>query len=353
MKNILITGGAGFVGSWLSIALKEKYPSYAVYVLDNLKRRGSELNLSRLKEAGVIFFHGDIRVPEDLDQLPPVDVIIEASAEPSVLAGITSAPDYLFNTNLVGAVNCLNLAVRHKADFIFLSTSRIYPINQIENINTTETDTRFEISEEQTLAGVGPEGLTEDFPLDGYRSLYGCTKLSAEYFIQEYRQFYQIRTVINRCGLLSGPWQMGKADQGVVGLWVARHFRKQALSYIGFGGSGKQTRDVLHIADLFQCIDYQLHHMEQMDGKCLNVGGGRESSTSLLELTTLCQQITGNKVPIQQVPETRPADIKTFITDSSRIRKLTGWQPMVTKEQLITDILNWLRTNEKILKDIL
>ncbi|WP_212003266.1 NAD-dependent epimerase/dehydratase family protein [Chitinophaga sp. HK235] len=353
MRSILITGGAGFVGSYLAIALKEKYPAYKLYVLDNLKRRGSELNLVRLKEAGVEFVHGDIRSAEDLNQLPALDLIIEASAEPSVLAGITSAPDYLINTNLVGAINCLNLAARNKADFIFLSTSRIYPINQIEKIATFETETRFEISQEQIIQGVGPEGLAEDFPLDGYRSLYGCTKLSAEYFIQEYRQFYGIRTVINRCGLLSGPWQMGKSDQGVVGLWVARHFWKQPLSYIGFGGTGKQTRDVLHVADLFNCIDYQIHHMDQVDGECLNVGGGRETSTSLLELTALCQEITGNKVPIQQVPETRPADIKTFITDSTRIKQMTGWRPVATKEQLITDILNWLRTNENHLKHIL
>src|SRR5690349_19143449 len=115
--KILITGGAGFVGSSLAIALKTNYPDYQVYALDNLKRRGSELNIPRLKKAGVEFVHGDIRNKEDFDSIPAVDTVIEASAEPSVLAGLDGTPDYLINTNLVGTVNCLNYALKHKAGF--------------------------------------------------------------------------------------------------------------------------------------------------------------------------------------------------------------------------------------------
>ncbi|MDX2189286.1 MAG: NAD-dependent epimerase/dehydratase family protein, partial [Bacteroidota bacterium] len=128
MKAILITGGAGFVGSYLAIKFKAYYPQVDVICLDNLKRRGSELNLPRLKSAGIQFVHGDIRNKEDFEGLPPIDLILEASAEPSVLAGIQSTPDYLLNTNLNGTINCLNFAVRHQAKFIFLSTSRVYPI---------------------------------------------------------------------------------------------------------------------------------------------------------------------------------------------------------------------------------
>lgn len=112
-KTVLITGGARFVGSSLSIQLKKFYPDYKIIALDNLKRRGSELNLSRLRESSVEFFHGDIRNPEDFDILPKIDVIIEASAEPSVLAGISGTPDYVVNTNLVGTINCLNFALKN------------------------------------------------------------------------------------------------------------------------------------------------------------------------------------------------------------------------------------------------
>ena len=124
-KTILITGGAGFVGSSLGIRLKGQYPEYQVIAFDNLKRRGSELNLTRLREAGVSFIHGDIRNYEDFDALPEIDAIIEASAEPSVLAGVDGNPDYVVNTNLLGTANCLKFARKNDSDFVFLSTSRI------------------------------------------------------------------------------------------------------------------------------------------------------------------------------------------------------------------------------------
>lgn len=352
-KSILITGGAGFVGSALALRFRETYPDCRIFALDNLKRRGSELNLPRLREAGIEFVHGDIRNKEDFDALPAVDAVIEASAEPSVLAGLTSAPDYLINTNLTGTVNCLNYARKHDAAFIFLSTSRIYPINQIDKIQTVEAETRFEVSEEQPIAGISPRGLAEEFPLEGYRSLYGATKLCSEYLIQEYHHFYNMRTVINRCGVLTGPWQMGKVDQGVVVLWVARHFWKQPLGYFGFGGTGKQVRDILHVDDLFDLVDYQLQNLEQVSGKTLNVGGGREISVSLQELTAICQRVTGNTVPITSQVENRQADIQLYLTDNSRVTELTGWQPHRSAEQIVTDVYNWLRENEAQLKPIL
>ena len=353
MTSLLITGGAGFVGSALALQFKQAYPDCRVLAFDNLRRRGSELNLPRLQAAGVEFVHGDIRNPEDFAALPAVEVIIEASAEPSVLAGLTSAPDYLINTNLGGTVNCLNYARQHGAAFIFLSTSRVYPINQIERIELEEVATRFEISATQSLSGISPAGLAEDFPLEGYRSLYGATKLCSEYLIQEYQHFYGLRTVINRCGVLAGPWQMGKVDQGVVGLWVARHLWQQPLGYFGFGGTGKQVRDVLHIDDLFDLVQYQLTHLDQVSGKILNVGGGRAVSVSLQELTEICQRVTGHTVPIASQAENRAADIALYLTDNSRVTALTNWQPRRSVEQLVTDVYQWLRDNEAQLKPIL
>ena len=300
-----------------------------------------------------MFVHGDIRNKEDFDGLPAIDTIIEASAEPSVLAGINSAPDYLLNTNLNGTINCLNFATKNKSDFIFLSTSRIYPIANIEKIKYREAATRFELEEKQELPGISAKGLSENFPLNGFRSLYGTSKLASELIIQEYNEFYKLKTVINRCGVLTGAWQMGKADQGVVVLWVARHFWKKQLSYNGYGGTGKQVRDILHVNDLFRLVDWQLHHMDAVNGEILNAGGGREVSVSLAELTKLCEEVTGNKIPITPVLETRQADIPIYITDNSKVTQLSGWKPAISAEEIIKEIYNWIKEHEQELENIL
>lgn len=351
--KLLITGGAGFVGSSLAVALKTQYPDYDVYCLDNLKRRGSELNLSRLTRAGVQFVHGDIRSKEDFDALPAVDAVIEASAEPSVLAGLDGTPDYLINTNLVGTINCLNFALKHRAKFLFLSTSRVYPIKTIEKLNFVEEGTRFALADEQLVPGVSARGIAENFPLDGARSLYGATKLASELIIQEYNEFYGLPTVINRCGVITGPWQMGKVDQGVMVLWVAKHFYEQPLAYIGYGGTGKQTRDMLHVADLYRLVDWQLHHFETIDGEILNAGGGVEVSASLQELTQLCQDVTGKTISIKQVPENRAADIRLYVTDNTKVTALTGWKPQIGMKQIVSEIHDWIRENAETLSYVL
>jgi CDP-paratose 2-epimerase len=354
VKKILITGGAGFVGSSLAIKIKEKYPKYSISCMDNLKRRGSELNLSRLAAHNIKFVHGDIRNKEDFYPLETgLDTLIEASAEPSVLSGLNNPPEYLINTNLMGTVNCLYFAAKLKADFIFLSTSRVYPIGQIERILYTEKENRFDLSEKQELNGVTKEGIAENFPIEGFRSLYGATKLSSEFLIREFNHFYNIRTVINRCGVITGPWQMGKIDQGVIVLWVACHYWNKELSYFGYGGNGKQVRDILHVDDLFKLIDFQVHNMDKLSGQLFNAGGGPKISISLKELTTICQKVTGNKIKISKVPEERLADIRIYITDNAQVKAATGWYPATGVEQIILDIYRWIKENDHLLRPIL
>src|SRR5258706_6898399 len=321
-RSILITGGAGFIGSNLAIKLKEKYPGYEIIVFDNLKRRGSELNLPRLKKHEIVFLHGDIRCKEDFEKIGSVNSIIDASAEPLVLSGIEKDSDYLINTNLNGTINCFYFAHRQKADFIFLWTSRVYPIKLLNDVVFLETENRFEFSEAQTIIGVSKNGVSEKFPLEGSRSLYGTTKLAAELLIKEYNELLNLKAVINRCGVIAGPWQMGKVDQGFVALWIAKHFWKQSLSYIGYGGLGKQVRDILHIDDLFKLIDYQLHNFNQINGDTFNIGGGLETSVSLKEMTSLCEEITGNKIEINSIPQTRIADLRVYYSDNAKTKKI-------------------------------
>ncbi len=353
-RTILVTGGAGFVGSHLALRFKEHLgASVEVISLDNLKRRGSELNLNRLKEGGVKFVHGDIRQIEDLRAVGHVDLILECSAEPSVIAGYDSSPDYLMQTNLQGTINCLKIARSTKADFIFLSTSRVYPIKHINNLKFDETDSRFILSEQNSTPGISQNGITEELSLEGTRSLYGATKLCSELIIQEFIEMYGIRGIINRCAVLTGPWQMGKVDQGVVVLWAARHLYGGELGYFGYGGTGKQVRDILHVDDLFRLLIKQYDDMDSHNGIVYNVGGGQQTSISLCELTALCQKYSGNIIKIKKVEETRVADIPYFITDNTKVEKATGWTPQIDREQIIDEITRWLHDNEASLKSIL
>ena len=352
-NTILIAGGAGFVGSNLSFLIKNKYPEWKVIALDNLKRRGAELNIPFLKSAGVDFIHGNIRNKEDLIFDESIDFVIDAAAEPSVLAGLDGAPDYLINTNLNGTINLLSLASKHRAKFIFLSTSRIYPIQTLENLSLEETDSRFELKEEQSVIGCSSFGISELFPLLGARSFYGTTKLASELVLQEFEAFNGLQAVINRCGVIAGPRQMGKVDQGVVVLWMAKHFWKQELAYIGYNGSGKQVRDVMHILDLFDLIDYELTYFDKVAGKIYNAGGGLDVSFSLKELTALCEDITGNKIPITSVPTNRVGDIPIYITDHRKVTFDTGWSPKRNVETILLDIYKWIKQDESQLKNIL
>lgn len=351
-RRVLITGGAGFVGSSLGLGLAQRYPEWKIIALDNLKRRGSELNLPRLKQAKIQFVHGDIRNVEDLDPLAlQPNLILECSAEPSVVAGYNS-PGYVLQTNLVGTINCLELARQTQADFIFLSTSRVYPIAYLNALQYTETETRFQLLSEQPLPGVSIHGISEEFPLNKARSLYGSTKLASELLIAEYADAYGLRTLINRCGVLTGPWQMGKVDQGVFALWMANHYFQKSLKYIGYQGTGKQVRDFLHIADLLDLIDLQIYKLEDLKGQNFNVGGGTNNTLSLYETTQLCQEITGYQVPITAVPETRIGDVPIFITDYRQVMRSTGWEPKRDAKTTLTDIYKWIHQFEPQVSDI-
>lgn len=347
MNRLLITGGAGFVGSNLAVSLASRHPEWEVIALDNLYRKGSELNLPRLEEAGVEFVKGDVREPADLAALPPLSALVECSAEPSVMSGVDGDTSYLLHTNLTGAYNCLELARRDGAFFVFLSTSRVYPVAPQVELNLEEAETRFEIAPEQEVPGVSPAGISEEFPLGGARTLYGTTKLAAELLIEEYRAGFGLPAAIDRCGVIAGPWQMGKVDQGVFTHWMLAHHFRNPLSYIGFGGHGKQVRDLLHVEDLVDLVERQLLDPAGWDGRTVNVGGGRECSLSLLETTEICRRLTGNEIPIQPVPETRPGDVPVYLSDCGRLFGLDAWRPRRSAEQVLADIHEWIAADEE------
>jgi CDP-paratose 2-epimerase len=351
--RVLVTGGAGFVGASLALALAHRHPDWEIVALDNLKRRGSELNLPRLRAAGVRYVHGDVREPGDLDALPPCQAIVECSAEPSALAGRDGDTSYVVDANLNGARNCLELARRDGAQLVFLSTSRVYPYLLLDSAAFREDASRFELAPDQQLRGMSPAGVSEDFPLDGPRTLYGATKLAAELLVAEYRAAFGLQTVIDRCGVLAGPWQMGKVDQGVFTHWVLSHYFERDLRYIGYGGHGKQVRDLLHVSDLVELVEDQLRRPDHWDGVTANVGGGREVSLSLLETTAICRELTGHSVDVGSADQDRPGDVRIYLSDCARLAGHTDWQPRRGPREVLEDIFTWVNQNERAVRSAL
>lgn len=353
IQRLLVTGGAGFVGSTLAFHFKRAGVAKHVVALDNLMRRGSELNLSMLRDSGVEFVHGDVRCADDLARVDACDLLIDCAAEPSVHAGGDGNIRRLIDLNLNGTVNCLEWARRHGAAILFLSTSRVYPIQGLANLAYDESETRLALRDDQVMTGASGCGISEDFPLEGSRSFYGATKLASELLLKEYVYNCGVKALINRCGLLAGPRQMGREDQGVVTLWVARHLFSRSLKYIGYGGTGKQVRDILHVDDLFDLLVLQLADIGKWSGDVYNVGGGIKGAVSLMELTAICQEVTGRHIPLEAVPLTSPVDIPVYISDNRKVSGRYGWSPVRSPRDTAESISDWINHNREQLAPIL
>src|SRR5262245_26673747 len=364
--RILITGGAGFVGSSLALAFRREHPGARVVAFDSLRRRGSERKLELLRRHGVDFAHGDLRQPGDLEALPGrFDLVIDAAAEPSVRAGSDGAPGYLLETNLLGTIHCLEFCRRRAGHLIFLSTSRVYSIESLRALPLEERETRFELAPGRpprkaaaageapaALPGVSPHGLSESFPTDRARSFYGASKLASELLVQEYAAGAGLSALVDRCGVIAGPGQLGREDQGVFSLWVARHHFRRPLRYTGFGGSGRQVRDLLHPEDLFDLLLRQLSSIDAHRGAVFNVGGGPWGSTSLREWTSICAELTGHAAEPAADPATHPVDVPYYVSDHRRASAAFDWKPRRGPREIAADVLAWLRAGEDELRDL-
>lgn len=351
MTRILITGGAGFVGSSLALRFRSEWPSAEIVCLDNLSRNGSALNRERIEEAGIGFLHRDVRNAESFE-LDPFDVVIDAAAEPSVLAGQDGDSKYVVDTNLCGTLNVLEACKKWSSALLFISTSRVYPLESLRAICLEEGEKRLELSKQQDLPGVSDKGISEEFPIEGSRTLYGATKYASEVMVQEYAAQFGMKCIIDRCGVLAGPWQMGKVDQGVIALWVAAHHYGMKLRYIGFGG--KQVRDALHIDDFSDLVVTQLNNRDMFVGERFNVGGGRAVSFSLLELTGMVEEVRGGAhMEIPADPKVRHGDIPLYITDASKARHKWDWDPSRSLKDIVVDTEQWVRSNERALQPVL
>ena len=353
-STVLITGGAGFVGGTLALRVKAASPAARVIALDNLRRAGSELRVPLLQAAGVEFVPGDVRNAADLALGgAPIDWLIECSAEPSVLAGFNESPRYVLETNIGGTVNCLELARERNAKVVFLSTSRVYPTATVNQLAFTESATRYELTAAQRIVGASGQGIGESFPTTGPRTFYGASKLASEMLLEEYALAYGLEYSTIRFGVISGPGQMGKVEQGVFALWMARHLWGRELSYKGWGGNGKQLRDVVHVDDAITLVLEMMSRWDIAKGRTFNAGGGCAISASLLEATALCEEITGRRLQFTRVAETHPSDVRIYVTDHSAVTSALGWRPSRGVREILGDLYDWMRADEARLRPIL
>ena len=332
--KILVTGGCGFVGANICLALKKK--SNKVFSLDNLSRKSSVLNFELLKKKGIKNYKIDIFNEKKIQKLTKFDLIIDCCAEAAVEVSKKDI-DRVFNTNLIGTFNLLKKAKKDKSKIIFISSSRVNSIIEINNI-IGKKNLRKKIKINKRI--------NENFDTLKPKSLYGFTKLASELLIEEFSYAFGLKYIINRCGVISGPMQFGKQDQGFVSLWVWKHILNKNLKYIGFGGHGNQVRDVLHIDDLVSLINLQIKKLNKIYNKKICVGGSKKSNTSLKNLSSICQKITGNKLKYTKIKKTSIYDIPYFVTDNSLANKIYKWQPKKNIIDIVKDNYKWLIKNK-------
>lgn len=341
--RILITGACGFVGSRIARRLRETSADFTIIGLDNLCRAGSETNRAALKQLGITFVHGDVRCASDFESLGEVDWVIDAAANPSVLAGVDgkSSSRQVIEHNLSGTINMLEFCKVRGAGFILLSTSRVYSIPPLCSLPLRTEGQRFVLDETKPLPqGASARGVSETFGVTPPLSLYGTSKKMSEDLALEYASTFKLPVWINRCGVMAGAGQFGRADQGIVAFWIHSWRESRALKYLGFGGHGHQVRDALHPADLADLLVKQLSAgtAKADTPRVLNVSGGRESAFSLAELSAWCAARFGTKIDVLRDGSERPFDIAWLILDDAKARAIWDWQPAVTREALFEEV---------------
>jgi CDP-paratose 2-epimerase len=349
--RVLITGICGFVGSALAIRLKRDIKDAEIMGIDNFSRPGSELNTT-LAQTGIRVFRGDLRCWSDIEGLPAADWVVDAAANPSVLAGVDGQTTVrqLFEHNLIGTINVLEYCRRHRPGLIMLSTSRVYSIRDLASIPTIVKGSRLVLDhQKQSIPGISEAGITEEFSTAAPISLYGSSKLASENIAAEYGHAFHFPVIINRCGVIAGAGQFGTAEQGIFSYWIHAWKARKPLTYIGFGGKGFQVRDALHPDDLAALLTSQMNQTSEAAERLFNVGGGPRNSLSLSELSEWCAERFGPH-NVTQSSESRPFDLPWVVMDSRRTEKCFGWRVARGMDSILEEIASHAETHPDWLK---
>ena len=332
--KIIVAGGCGFVGSNLSVYLK-KY-GHDVISVDNLQRKGSILNLKRIKSFGIKNYKIDLSNLKKINILPKSQLIIDCCAEPSVEASRKKF-DSVLNSNLISTKNLLIKCVKDHSKIIFISTSRVFSIKSLNNLK-------------KNIHKKTEKKIDMNFDISSPKSLYGFTKLASEDLIKEFSYNNNIKYIINRFGVISGPWQFGKVDQGFLSLFMWKFLNKKQIKFIGYNGSGKQERDVVHIDDFCKLINLQISNLKKYFNKSFTVGGGSRNTVNLLDVYKICQKLTNFKPKIIKIKSTSIYDIPYYKSCNKEEKKIYNWKVTKNVKKILYDILLWQKKNHKYLK---
>lgn len=332
--KILITGGAGFIGSNLAAHyLKKGYP---ILIFDNLSRKGAEKNLAWLKgnfPRGKLDIQiADVRDDEAVGRaVGSSEIVYHLAAQVAVTTSVEN-PREDFEVNALGSFNVLEAARKagHKPIVVYSSTNKVY--GQLEGVPLKKGEDRYDFE--------GIEGIGEEHPLD-FHSPYGCSNGVADQYTRDYARIYGLPTIVFRQSCIYGPRQMGVEDQG----WIA-HFVISALHNrsITIYGDGKQVRDLLQVADLIGAYEKAVEGIETSKGQIYNVGGGKDFSLSLLEAIEIIEDLLGEKIKTSS-GAVRPGDQKVFISDNGKLKKHFGWEPRIHPKEGIAELVEWVREN--------
>ena len=352
--KILITGICGFAGSAIAQALLGSVEGVRLTGIDNLMRPGAETNRMRLSRLGIEFIHGDLRAASDVAALPACDWVIDAAANPSVLAGLSGSESSrrLFEHNLAAIGNVLEYCNNHKAGLVLLSSSRVYSICALVGLPLRVQHAAFALDVCRDLpSGISRDGIGVDFSTEPPVSLYGATKRASEIIALEYGATFDFPVWINRCGVLAGAGQFGVPDQGIFAFWINAHLRRMPIRYIGFNGTGHQTRDAFHPHDLAALLVAQMRTPRTGGQRVYTAGGGPANTMSLAQLTAWCDDAFGRHTPDVEL-ENRRYDVPWVSMDNRDAIEDFDWSIKTPLPAILDEIAaharrhpEWLETS--------
>lgn len=337
MKNYLVTGGAGFIGSNYVHRLLERGEKVTVY--DNLSRtkRNVEWLKQKFGEKSFELVVADVRDAARITEAAKgADVIVHLAGQVAVTTSVTNPRDD-FESNAVGTFNVLEAArlSGRKPIVIYASTNKVY--GGMEEVELFEEATRWRYKD---LVN----GCPETQPLD-FHSPYGCSKGTGDQYVRDYARIYDLPTVVFRQSCIYGTRQFGIEDQG----WVAWFIIAAVMGKpITIYGDGKQVRDILFVEDLITAYDIAVEKIDMARGQVYNLGGGPANVMSIwAEFQPKLESLLGKKLVVGR-GDWRPGDQRVFYADISKAAKELGWSPKVNVDEGVRKLFDWVIENKSL-----